>query len=60
MSKPSVLQQIREDIRGFGFKQWFLLVLNVVLVLASLACGLGLRAVSGTLDSVTAAERFRG
>ncbi len=60
MSKPSVLQQIREDIRGFGFKQWFLLVLNVVLVLASLACALGLRAVSGTLDSVTAAERFRG
>lgn len=60
MSRPSVFQQIRTDIKGFGFKQWFLLALNVVLVLASLACGLGLRGISGTLDSVTAARRFQG
>jgi len=60
MTKPSLFQQIRADIKGFGFKQWFLLVLNVTLVLAMAASIVGLRVVSRTLDSVTAAERFQG
>lgn len=60
MTKPSLFQQIRADIRGFGFKQWFLLVLNVVLLLAMTASLAGLRLISGTLDSVTAAARFQG
>lgn len=47
-------------IRGFGFKQWFLLVLNVVLVLASIGCAVGMNMVGGALTSLTAAERFRG
>ena len=38
MMKPRELgRQVLQDIRGFGFKQWFLVCLNVVLVLASLA-----------------------
>ena len=60
MSRPSLIQQLREDIRGFGFKQWFLLVLNAALLLAMTASLIGLRTVSGTLDSVTAAQRFQG
>ena len=47
-------------VKGFGFKQWFLLILNLVLVLGSVGCFLGLRRVSGTLESLTAAGRFRG
>lgn len=47
-------------IKGFGFKQWFLLVLNVVLVLASVGCAVGMNMVGGALTSLTAAERFRG
>lgn len=60
MTKPSLFQQIRTDIKGFGFKQWFLLVLNAALLLAMTASLVGLRVVSGTLDSVTAAARFQG
>ena len=38
MMKPRELgRQVLQDIRGFGFKQWFLVCLNVVLVQASLA-----------------------
>ena len=47
-------------VKGFGFKQWFLLILNVVLVLGAVGCLLGLRGISGTLESLTAAGRFRG
>ena len=47
-------------IRAFGFKQWFLLILNVVLVLGSAGCMLGLDRVSGTLTALRAAEWFRG
>ena len=50
----------KEVLRGFGFKQWFLLVLNLVLVLACAASALGLHAVSTTLETTTAAQRFRG
>lgn len=61
MMKPRDLgRQILQDIRGFGFKQWFLLILNIALVLASLASALGLRYVSGASGAITAAERFRG
>ena len=60
MRGKNIFRQMGEDIRGFGFKQWFLLGLNVVLALASLACLLGLRTVSHTLNSTTAADRFRG
>lgn len=54
------MSKLKERNKGFGFKQWFLLILNVVLVLASLSCGIGLYAVSTTLETTTAAERFRG
>ena len=60
MTRPNLFQRIAAAIRGFGFKQWFLLILNVVLVLGSVSCVLGLRRVSGTLDSLTAAPRFQG
>lgn len=53
-------RRMAEAIRGFGFKQWFLLILNVVLVLGSAACFWGLGRVSGTLDTLTAAGRFQG
>lgn len=55
-----LLQKLREDIRGFGFKQWFLIILNAALVLAAAASLAGLRMVAGTLESLTAAERFQG
>lgn len=47
-------------IKAFGFKQWFLLILNIVLVLASAGCVMGLNKVSGALTSLTAAGRFQG
>ena len=47
-------------VRGFGFKQWFLLILNVVLVAAAAASLIGLGAVSRALGSVRASETFRG
>lgn len=50
----------KEVLRGFGFKQWFLLVLNLVLVLACAASAVGLRAVSTAPETTTAAQRFRG
>ena len=53
-------QRILAAVRAFGFKQWFLLILNVVLVLGSAGCALGLRSVSGALTALHAAEWFRG
>jgi len=55
-----VFQKLGEVLRSFGFKQWFLIILNIVLLLASAASLVGLRLVGGTLETVTAAERFRG
>ena len=55
-----ILSRMGTAVRGFGFKQWFFLILNVVLVLGAVACALGLRRVSGTLDTLTAAGRFQG
>lgn len=61
MTKPTILRQLRDDIRGFGFKQWFLLLLNLILLLAMAASLVGLRAVTGTLGAaMTGAERFQG
>ena len=60
MTRPNLLKRIVTAIKGFGFKQWFLLILNVVLVLGSAGCALGLSRVSGTLDTLTAARRFQG
>ena len=60
MTKQNPFRRILAALRGFGFKQWFLLTLNVVLVLASIASLIGLRLVSGTLPTLSAAERFQG
>lgn len=60
MTRPNLFKRIVTAIKGFGFKQWFLLILNVVLVLGSVGCALGLGRVSGTLDTLTAARRFQG
>ncbi len=43
-----------------GFKQWFLLILNLILALACAASAVGLHAVSSTLETTSAARRFRG
>lgn len=56
MKKP----KLKESIKGFGFKQWFLLCLNVILILACAASAIGLHVVSTTLETTGAAERFRG
>ena len=56
----SVFRRGADRIRAFGFRQWFLLILNIVLVLAVFASLVGLRLVSGALESLTAAEKFRG
>ncbi len=49
----------KEKLAGFGWKQWLLLVLNAVLVIACTVCAVGLHVVSTTLDTA-AARRFRG
>lgn len=51
---------IRTKLQSFGFKQWFFLALNSLLVLACIGSLAGLHFVSGALVSLTAAERFRG
>ena len=51
---------MKKFFQKFGFKQWFLLGLNIVLILAVIASLVGLRVLRGTLESLTAAERFRG
>lgn len=60
MRRPNILRRIGAAIKNFGFKQWFLLILNIVLVLASAGCIIGLNVVSSTLGDLTAAGRFRG
>ncbi len=50
----------RRQVGGLSFKQWFLLILNIVLVLAAAASLVGMRVMSNTLESLTAADRFRG
>lgn len=60
MSRPNLFRRIAAAVKKFGFKQWFLLILNAALILGSLACALGLRSVSGTLSTLTAAKRFQG
>ena len=60
MSRPNLFRRILSAVKGFGFKQWFLLILNIVLVLASIGCGIGMKGVTGTLASLTAAGRFQG
>lgn len=60
MKRPDLFQRMGAAIKNFGFKQWFLLVLNIVLALASIACIIGLNIVSNTLADLTAAGRFRG
>ena len=52
--------RLKEYGKTLGFKRWFLLILNLVLVLGTAASLVGLRLLGGTLESVTAAERFRG
>lgn len=53
-------QHIKSAIKAFGFKQWFLLIMNIVLVLGAVGCAAGVSRISGTLSSLTAASRFRG
>ena len=60
MTRPHPIRSARAAIKGFGFKQWFLLILNIILVLGSVACLLGLRTVSHALITLDAADRFRG
>lgn len=50
----------KQTIRGFGFRQWFLLILNLVLILACIGCAVGLSALSRMPLTTTAASRFRG
>lgn len=60
MEQRHLFQRMGAAIKNFGFKQWFLLILNIVLVLASAGCAVGLHVVSNTLGDLTAAGRFRG
>lgn len=53
-------QRIKDAVKAFGFKQWFLLILNIALVLGALGCAAGVSRISGTLTSLTAASRFQG
>ena len=60
MKKPDLFRRMKAAVGKFGFKQWFLLILNVVLALGSIACVLGLGTVSDTLTALHAADWFRG
>lgn len=60
MSRFHPVKRLGSALRSFGFKQWFLLVLNIVLVLGVAACAVGLRIIGGTLPTLTAAGRFQG
>ena len=60
MRKLNVSRRMLDAVRRFGFKQWFLLVLNVALVLGAAGCALGLRSVSNTLEALRGADQFRG
>lgn len=50
----------KEMTGHFGFKQWFLLCVNIVLIIACAASAVGLSVVSTTLETTGAAGRFRG
>lgn len=60
MTRPNLFRRILTALKGFGFKQWFLVLLNVILTAGAIGCALGLRSVGGMLESLTAAERFQG
>jgi len=53
-------RRIRDAVKTFGFKQWFLLALNIALAAGAVGCVLGLGSVSNTLEALTGADRFRG
>ena len=60
MNRPNPFRRIPAVLRGFGFKQWFLLIWNIMLLLAMAASLFGVRRMSHTLESLTAAGRFGG
>ncbi len=60
MRAKELFSRLIGTLRGFGFKQWFLLILNTVLVAATIASAVGLSVVSNTLGSVRRADAFRG
>lgn len=60
MRARELMRRFAGALRGFGFKQWFLLILNVVLVAATIASLIGLNAVSHTLGALRVSESFRG
>lgn len=60
MRAKELFSRLIGTLRGFGFKQWFLLILNTVLVAATIASAVGLSVVSNTLESVRRADAFRG
>lgn len=60
MNRENVFRRAAGAVKAFGFKQWFLLILNIVLVIGSAASLVGMRAIAGTLTSLTAARQFRG
>lgn len=60
MRVKELFSRLIGTLRGFGFKQWFLLILNTVLVAATIASAVGLSVVSNTLGSVRRADAFRG
>ncbi len=60
MDRPNPFRRIPAVLRSFGFKQWFLLILNIVLLLAMAASLFGVRRMGHTLESLTAARRFGG
>ena len=60
MNRPNPFRRIPAALRGFGFKQWFLLIWNIMLLLAMAASLFGVRRMSHTLESLTAAGRFGG
>lgn len=60
MRAKELFSRLIGTLRSFGFKQWFLLILNTVLVAATIASAVGLSVVSNTLGSVRRADAFRG
>ena len=60
MNRPNIFRRMLSAVKGFGFKQWFFLVLNVLLVGGSIGCLAGLGSVSHALSTLNAAEQFRG
>lgn len=50
----------KKAVKDFGFKRWFLLGLNLLLLAACIGCAVGLRQVAGAPQTTTAAGRFSG